>query len=132
MRNCIEYVLREDKINQGLVYVTGPFSEDKITINRNSYSDGSGSWSPVDFFYSEQDAANFVADILNKKEVYSKEDIEFFHKYGINPDANILERTVSDAKERAQKRTEEIEKYRETENGKVDSTLKYWLSLTSK
>ena len=108
------------------------FSEDKITINRNSYSDGSGSWSPVDFFYSEQDAANFVADILNKKEVYSKEDIEFFHKYGINPDANILERTVSDAKERAQKRTEEIEKYRETENGKVDSTLKYWLSLTSK
>lgn len=30
MRNCIEYVLREDKTNQGLVYVTGPFSADKI------------------------------------------------------------------------------------------------------
>lgn len=109
-----------------------PFSEDKITIHRNSYSDGSGSWSPVDFFYSEQDAANFVADILNKKNVYSKEDIEFFQKYGINPDANILERTVSDAKERAEKRTEEIEKYKETEKSKVDSALKYWLSLTSK
>ena len=33
MRNCIEYVLREDKTNQGLVYVTGPFSADEITYD---------------------------------------------------------------------------------------------------
>lgn len=33
MRNCIEYVLREDKTNRGLVYVTGPFSADEITYD---------------------------------------------------------------------------------------------------
>ncbi|MDD3417704.1 MAG: relaxase/mobilization nuclease domain-containing protein [Lachnospiraceae bacterium] len=33
MRNCIEYVLREDKTNRGLVYVTGPFSADNITYD---------------------------------------------------------------------------------------------------
>ena len=33
MRNCIEYVLREDKTNRGLVYVTGPFSVDEITYD---------------------------------------------------------------------------------------------------
>lgn len=33
MRNCIEYVLREDKTNWGLVYVTGPFSADEITYD---------------------------------------------------------------------------------------------------
>ena len=33
MRNCIEYVLREDKTNRGLVYVTGPFSADVITYD---------------------------------------------------------------------------------------------------
>ena len=33
MRNCIEYVLREDKTNRGLVYVTGPFSADEVTYD---------------------------------------------------------------------------------------------------
>lgn len=33
MRNCIEYVLREDKTNRRLVYVTGPFSADEITYD---------------------------------------------------------------------------------------------------
>lgn len=33
MRNCIEYVLREDKTNRGLVYVTGSFSADDITYD---------------------------------------------------------------------------------------------------
>jgi hypothetical protein len=33
MRNCIEYVLRADKTNQGLVYMTGPFPLDEITYD---------------------------------------------------------------------------------------------------
>ncbi len=33
MRNCIEYVLREDKTNRELVYVTGPFSADDIAYD---------------------------------------------------------------------------------------------------
>lgn len=33
MRNCIEYVLREDKTNRGLVYISGPFSADDITYD---------------------------------------------------------------------------------------------------
>lgn len=33
MRNCIEYVLREDKTNRGLIYVTGPFSANEITYD---------------------------------------------------------------------------------------------------
>jgi len=33
MRNCIEYVLREDKTNRGLVYVTGPFLAHEISYD---------------------------------------------------------------------------------------------------
>ena len=34
MRNCIEYVLRESKIKDGLVYITGPYAEDEITYDK--------------------------------------------------------------------------------------------------
>ena len=30
MRNCIEYVLRQDKTNELLTYVTGPYCRDEI------------------------------------------------------------------------------------------------------
>ena len=33
MRNCIEYVLRESKINSSLVYVSGPFDSEKINYD---------------------------------------------------------------------------------------------------
>ena len=33
MRNCIEYVLKESKVNENLIYVSGPFSADKITYD---------------------------------------------------------------------------------------------------
>lgn len=33
MRNCMEYVLRESKINSSLVYVSGPFEAEEITYD---------------------------------------------------------------------------------------------------
>ena len=33
MRNCMEYVLRESKINSSLVYVSGPFDAEEITYD---------------------------------------------------------------------------------------------------
>lgn len=33
MRNCMEYVLKESKINSSLVYVSGPFEAEKITYD---------------------------------------------------------------------------------------------------
>ena len=33
MRNCMEYVLRDNKINSSLVYVSGPFSAEEITYD---------------------------------------------------------------------------------------------------
>jgi len=107
-------------------------SENEFEFRCNTYSDGSGSWSAVDFFYSEDDAVMFVIDILNKQQVYSKHDIEFFNRYGIDPDAKILERTIASVKEQAEKRNFEIEKYKATETEKVDSNLNYWLSLSTK
>lgn len=34
MRNCIEYVLRENKIKDGLVFITGPYEYDAIDYDR--------------------------------------------------------------------------------------------------
>lgn len=33
MRNCMEYVLRDSKINSSLVYVSGPFDAEEITYD---------------------------------------------------------------------------------------------------
>lgn len=33
MRNCIEYVLRQDKINEQFAYVTGPYRHDAINYD---------------------------------------------------------------------------------------------------
>ena len=33
MRNCIEYVLKESKVNENMIYVSGPFSVDKINYD---------------------------------------------------------------------------------------------------
>ena len=33
MRNCIEYVLRESKIKDGLVYITGPFAAEELNYD---------------------------------------------------------------------------------------------------
>ena len=34
MRNCIEYVLRQDKTSEPLTYVTGPYRHDEIILKR--------------------------------------------------------------------------------------------------
>ena len=33
MKNCMEYVLRDSKINSSLVYVSGPFDAEEITYD---------------------------------------------------------------------------------------------------
>ena len=33
MRNCIEYVLRQDKTSEQLAYVTGPYCHDEINYD---------------------------------------------------------------------------------------------------
>ena len=33
MRNCIEYVLRQDKTSELLIYVTGPYCHDEINYD---------------------------------------------------------------------------------------------------
>ena len=33
MRNCIEYVLRQDKTSEQLTYVTGPYCHDEINYD---------------------------------------------------------------------------------------------------
>lgn len=46
MRNCIEYVLRGDKTESGLVYITGPFLPHQITFDTvyNSFLDEKKLW----------------------------------------------------------------------------------------
>lgn len=46
MRNCIEYVLQENKIKQELVYVTGPFIPDEINYDTvyNAFLDEKKLW----------------------------------------------------------------------------------------
>ena len=46
MRNCIEYVLKEAKVKDGLTYVTGPYSPDVIDWDHvyNAFLDEKRLW----------------------------------------------------------------------------------------
>lgn len=85
-------------------------SDGNLQFKVNTYSDGSGRDSDVEFFKSEEEGLLFLQNEFDKTKEYSENNLEFAEKYNLKLDEEKLKEYNNSRKERINKYIEEAQK----------------------